>query len=915
MKKVLVSTALFVVLLASILYFKQSSLVESKNETQSEVVLKPIKIENRKKKTVNEKEQFSIERLQYDYDLYKNPNTGLLSKEDQTNQLVAALEIQSANFNRSSSNTYESRGPSNLGGRTRSLVIDISDPTSNTILAGGVSSGVFRTTDGGQNWNRVSSNNDIHNVTSIAQDPRPGFQNIWYYGTGEFAGNSATLGSFFLGQGVYRSTNSGLNWELLPETDSVFEDFDSDFDVIHKLAVSPTTGDLYIATINSVYRYNETSINEILIANSQNAQTFTDVVTDASGRIYATIGGDESNTNGVYLSEDDGDTFIRIAQNGNPTGWASSGRTVLATAPSNDNFLYALFNNGANSGANQIEADLWRYDRSTDTWEDFSATLPDLPGGPIAGVDPFSIQGGYDIVVSVSFEDENYVAIGGSSAYRIRDIENDPMFEIIGGYNGAQTALYNTPNGDEHHPDVHALVFDPFNPDVFFSGTDGGVHRTDNIDADMVDWVNLNNNYQTYQYYDVFLDQQEGSNIVIGGAQDNGTTAGGTDGGLPDNTEMLSIFGGDGVSVGFGRPDNGDFIGYLGTQFGSILRINFTTGSFVSIRPAAATANGLFVTLFHVDPDNTDAVYYANQNNLFRTTSGSTVNATTWDNLGTVAGGQILRSFATTRGEYNPDTSYMLIGTQNGGVFRLDDPQNATNTTNAINITPTDATTTGGTVVNAMAIHPTNPDIAMAVYANFGVPSIFITNDATSDDPTWTLVENNLAPFSVRAAQIVEVDGQLQYFVGTARGLFSNNDPLNNDWMPEGVDQFGIPVISDLEYRPSDGILLIGTHGNGMYQTETQTLSIDDINDNSERNSLSIYPNPAENQLNFRMSSPGITFNSFEIIDSFGRVVAGNTLDNTTEQVLDVSSYTSGVYFLKVVTQSNQVVVSKFLKK
>tara|TARA_B100001063_G_C16232704_1_gene297092 strand:+ start:297 stop:446 length:150 start_codon:yes stop_codon:yes gene_type:complete len=45
--------------------------------------------------------------------------------------------------------TYTSRGPTNLGGRTRAFVIDRTDNTSNTIIAGGVSSGVFRTIDGG----------------------------------------------------------------------------------------------------------------------------------------------------------------------------------------------------------------------------------------------------------------------------------------------------------------------------------------------------------------------------------------------------------------------------------------------------------------------------------------------------------------------------------------------------------------------------------------------------------------------------------------------------------------------------------------------------------------------------------------------------------------------------------------------
>lgn len=907
MKKTILIPLLILMGALSILFFTRTP-----TETKK-IVFEPYQKENKKKKTIEEKYESTLERQQYEFDLLKDPATGLISREQRANELDAALELYNNPTSRTSSNDYVSRGPSNLGGRTRTMVIDLSDTSSNTILAGGVSSGVFRTTDGGADWTRVSSNTDIHNVTTIAQDPRPGFQNIWYYGTGELSGNSATLGSFFLGQGVYQSDDGGLTWEVIPATSSSFENFDSDFDIVHAIAVSPTTGNLLIATLNAIFSYDGTSLSEILIADTQGAQTFTDVAIDASGRIYATIGGDETNTNGVYLSEDDGTTFDRIAQNGNPAGWASTGRTVVATAPSNDNYLYAIYNNGASSAANQIEADLWRYDRSTDTWEDFSSTLPDLPGGPVGGIDPFSIQGGYDLDINVSFENENFVAIAGTSAYRIRNIETDPEFEQIGGYNGIATALYNTPNGDLHHPDVHALVFDPFNPNVFFSGTDGGVHRTDDINADVVDWVNLNNNYQTYQYYDVYLDQLEGSDIVFGGAQDNGTTAGGIDAGLPNNTEMLSIFGGDGVSVGFGRPPNGNIIGYFGAQLGTVLRQNFTTGSFISIRPTAATANGLFVTLFHLDPDNNEALYYASQNNLFRTASASTVTPGTWDNLGPLLGGQTIRSFASTRGDYDPATSFLLIGGQNGGVFRLDDPQNTT--ANPINITPTGASTTAGSIVSAMAIHPTNSDIAMVVYSNFGIPSIFITSDATSADPTWTLVERNLAPFSIRSAQILEIDGQIQYYVGTARGLYSNQDPLAFDWSPEGVGQIGIPIVSDLEYRPSDGVLLIGTHGNGMYETNSTVLATEDFSGSVTENGLIVFPNPASTELNFRVSTSTATITEFQVVDYTGRVIDQQTLDNLAQSTLDVSGYVTGVYFLRAVTQNGQIAVTKFIKK
>ena len=91
----------------------------------------------------------------------------------------------------------------------------VQDATSNTMLAGGISSGMFRSTDGGASWTKVSSNDEIHNVSSIAQDPRSGFQNIWYYATGEWTGNSASLGSAYRGQGVWRSTDGGVTWSQI----------------------------------------------------------------------------------------------------------------------------------------------------------------------------------------------------------------------------------------------------------------------------------------------------------------------------------------------------------------------------------------------------------------------------------------------------------------------------------------------------------------------------------------------------------------------------------------------------------------------------------------------------------------------------------------------------------------------------
>jgi hypothetical protein len=174
---------------------------------------------------------------------------------------------------------------------------------------------------------------------------------------------------------------------------------------------------LFIATnaINkNIYRYDGTSFTkEFNIIGSG----WTDVVIATNGRVFASL-----ENSGVWTSPTGNGSWTLIAENGTPTDWASTGRIVLGEAPSNPDVIYALYVNG-NLGS--IEADLWQYNLSSDTWTDYSSKLPDEPNGDLVGNDPFAVQGGYDLVVSVKPDNENYVLIGGTNIYKIEDITTD----------------------------------------------------------------------------------------------------------------------------------------------------------------------------------------------------------------------------------------------------------------------------------------------------------------------------------------------------------------------------------------------------------------------------------------------------------------------------------------------------------
>jgi len=104
-------------------------------------------------------------------------------------------------------NDWVSRGPDNVGGRTKALMFDPNDTTNETVFAGGVSGGLWKN-------NKISVENTVWtktdfpdnlNVSAIAYDPNN--TNIFYVGTGEsYTGGDA------IGDGVWKSEDAGASW-------------------------------------------------------------------------------------------------------------------------------------------------------------------------------------------------------------------------------------------------------------------------------------------------------------------------------------------------------------------------------------------------------------------------------------------------------------------------------------------------------------------------------------------------------------------------------------------------------------------------------------------------------------------------------------------------------------------------------
>src|SRR6185295_14325890 len=74
---------------------------------------------------------------------------------------------------------WEENGPDNVGGRTRAVLWDKNNP--GVVFAGGVSGGLWKSSNNGDSWTRIQGDFSVNTVSCIAQASNGDI----YFGTGE----------------------------------------------------------------------------------------------------------------------------------------------------------------------------------------------------------------------------------------------------------------------------------------------------------------------------------------------------------------------------------------------------------------------------------------------------------------------------------------------------------------------------------------------------------------------------------------------------------------------------------------------------------------------------------------------------------------------------------------------------------
>ena len=82
--------------------------------------------------------------MRQEFFMTRDPALNIVPKE----RLLAAMKFMStARTTQITDLTWTERGPNNIGGRSRAILIDKRDPTGNSVFAASVSGGIFKTTN------------------------------------------------------------------------------------------------------------------------------------------------------------------------------------------------------------------------------------------------------------------------------------------------------------------------------------------------------------------------------------------------------------------------------------------------------------------------------------------------------------------------------------------------------------------------------------------------------------------------------------------------------------------------------------------------------------------------------------------------------------------------------------------------
>jgi photosystem II stability/assembly factor-like uncharacterized protein len=192
--------------------------------------------------------------------------------------------------------SWMQRGPGNVGGRTRAVIIDPDDSTHNTWFAAAVSGGIWKTADRGQSWQNLTDD-QLTDLATNTMAMANSDHNTIYAGTGEGYGAVGMVS----GNGIYMTSDRGNTWNAIVSTLS-----DENFRFINKIVIDQDNKNIIIVATNTgIFKSNDGGISWNGVYKKGNAVQDLAVNPLSPKTIYAAVNG-----LGVVKSYDNGDSWF-----------------------------------------------------------------------------------------------------------------------------------------------------------------------------------------------------------------------------------------------------------------------------------------------------------------------------------------------------------------------------------------------------------------------------------------------------------------------------------------------------------------------------------------------------------------------------------------------------------------------------
>lgn len=725
-------------------------------------------------------------------------------------------------------------GPKNTSGRETDVAVS---PDKDFILSASASGGVWKTVDSGESWNPIFEKEISSSIGDIAIAPSD--KNIIWVGTGE----SNLYRSSQAGCGIYKSTDGGVTFSHMGLENS---------NTISRIIIHPKNPNIVYVGVSGnewtpnrergLYMTNNGGVTWTLTLQKNDLTGVIDIDMDPSDSniLYASTWQrvrkkwndprTEPNYTGcsIYKSTDAGKTWNEITNGLMPP--QHRGRIGIEVARSNPDIIYAYIDDyevvrepteaerndtyGIPSCGYIRGAQLFRSDNKGESWKRMS---------PLD--DPLLLRlsntfGWVFGQLKVDPTDENTVYLQGVNIAVTHD-------------GGKTWERFKNAGGDNH-----GMWIDPENTDYMIVNNDQGVHITkDGGDT----WNSSYTKLPAVQFFNVNYDMANPFR-VYGSVQDHGSRRGEVI--LTNGRDKIPALDWENAPGGEGShhaidPNNPDIVysaGFYGTlsreiynRPDTIERIgddgNHTTyispNTRTTIVPKAKAGEpplrGQWLAAFILSPHDSKTIYHGMQY-LFK----STDQGDTWKKISPdlshnnpAHAGDVKYQTIVTVSESPLKKGLLYVGTDDGRVW----------------VTMND----GGKWNEIVKGIATDKWISRIVASKFDEGTVYMTQNGKRDDDfsvyvwksvnygkTWVDISGDIPLGCVNVIREDPVNGNILY-VGTDVGVYVTTD-RGKKWEVLGT---GLPYVfvQDLIIHPRDNIIVIATHGRGMYALDANPLN------------------------------------------------------------------------------------------